>query len=91
MAEFAAHADPIVAVGPTVRPPAPEGFHYRGDAPTFLGSGAVSKLCSFIDNEAALTKKQKYAHMYVRIQDKDGMEVVAPGKKFGFLVFVEQW
>ena len=71
MAEFAANADPIIA-GPNVRPVAPAGFHYRGDAPTFVG-GNVSKLCSFIDNEEKLSKKQKHGHMFVRIDDtKDG-------------------
>ena len=53
MAEFAANADPIIA-GPNVRPVAPPGFHYRGDVPTFLPGGKVSKLCSFIDDEQQL-------------------------------------
>ena len=56
--------DPIIEAGPTDRPPAPPGFHYRVDVP--------SKLCTFIADEDSKTKKEKYRHMFVRLPDVNG-------------------
>jgi hypothetical protein len=64
MAEVAA----IAHGGPTAPPPAPQGFHYRGDAPTYH-DGKMSKLCTFVENEETKTKKEKYEHMFVRLDD----------------------
>lgn len=53
---------------------APEGFHFRGQAPTWHGDPKmISKLALFHPNETdKTTKESKYGHCFIRINDDGG-------------------
>lgn len=58
-------------------PPAPAGFHYRGEEPQELSSDNFSKLarrCSFA--ELKQSRKERYRDLYRRIGDVKGKPVI---------------